>query len=138
VGVFGCRRGGYSSVRWVSLCCLMTSLNLESCLGGCLFWADVEGLLCPSVDRGKVRGVLLRAALPSGCYCNARTATCPHWCRAPTLVSAECLPRGVSRLTNLRELLVSRDDSSLPTHSEFAVPEQISELRQLTRLELVR
>jgi hypothetical protein len=47
----------------------------------------------------------------------------------------DCLPRAVSRLTSLRELLVTRDDNSL---GEFNIPEQIAELRQLTRLELVR
>lgn len=74
--------------------------------------------------------------------CSLRSVPLPSRCPSLSNTSAtrlaDCLPRAVSRLTSLRELLVTRDDSGLPTHGEFGIPEQIAELRHLTRLELVR
>lgn len=74
--------------------------------------------------------------------CSLRSVPLPSHCPPPSNTSstclADCLPRAVSRLTSLRELLVTRDDSGLSTHGEFCIPEQIAELRHLTRLELVR
>ncbi|PRW59706.1 small GTP-binding isoform A [Chlorella sorokiniana] len=99
-------------------------------------WGDVAcllGTVGPRLRR------LEMAAGSSACELSERNTAFLWQLRGLTSLDLEscldCLPRAVSRLTSLRELLVTRDDNSL---GELNIPEQIAELRQLTRLELVR
>ncbi|PSC70886.1 small GTP-binding [Micractinium conductrix] len=120
----------YATSRTEGIRELELTLNSDEC------WPEVAfmlGCLRPGLRRLCVAAANMSCELPAG-----GAAFLPALRGLTSLDLDNCLeevPAGLSRLTGLQELLISRDELS---YTGFEVPAELGKLTALTRLELVR